>query len=125
MKTIFFIACGGAAGSLARYGISVVSIALLGTGFPWGTLFINVCGCLIIGWLFGTMLDIFTGHDPLRLFLATGFLGAFTTFSAFSLESLQLWQKGDVTLAIVYVMLSIILSLIAVWAGFIGARAFV
>ena len=113
---------GGGLGSVARLAVGRASLALLGPAFPWGTLAVNVAGSLAIGLAIG-LLNAFAAGLPTRLFLVTGFLGGFTTFSAFSLDALTLWQRGDVPAALAYVAASVMLSLVAVAAGFQLARA--
>ena len=112
---------GGGLGSLARHGINRAGLALLGPGFPWWTLTVNVAGSFLIGLLAGLFGALETGHGA-RLFLITGFLGGFTTFSAFSLDALTLWERGAQLQAGFYVLGSVIASLIAVVAGLIISR---
>jgi fluoride exporter len=104
---LLLVALGGAAGSVARYTLSTLSIQLLGAGFPWGTLVVNVLGSAAIGVLGGMGVD-----GGWRLLLVTGMLGGFTTFSAFSLETGLLWQRHW-SLAVVYVAASLALGLAA------------
>ena len=96
---------------------SVVAVAWLGAGFPWGTLAVNAIGSLAIGALAGA--DVEGGA---RLLLVTGVLGGFTTFSAFSLDALTLWERGQASLAAAYVAGSVILSLAGIFAGVVAAR---
>ncbi|MCQ4632061.1 fluoride efflux transporter CrcB [Shinella sp. CPCC 100929] len=113
---------GAGIGGAGRHGVNVLSARLFGTGFPAGTLVINVLGCLVMGLIAGAF--AFRGHLPqeLRLFLTTGILGGFTTFSAFSLDAALLWERGEVGLAALYVGASVIFSLLAVAAGLILSR---
>lgn len=113
---------GAGIGGAGRHGVNVLSARLFGTGFPAGTLVINVLGCLVMGLIAGAF--AFRGHLPqeLRLFLTTGILGGFTTFSAFSLDAALLWERGDVGLAALYVGASVILSLVAVATGLALSR---
>lgn len=106
------VASGGAAGSVLRYLISLGGIALFGTGFPWGTLAVNLLGSGAIGALAASEVV-----GPPRHLLVAGFLGGFTTFSAFSLEATLLWERAP-ALAMVYVALSVGLGLVACVAGF-------
>ena len=111
---------GGGLGSVARLGVGRASLALLGPVFPWGTLAVNVAGSFAIGVLIVPL----TGHgEASRLFLVTGFLGGFTTFSAFSLDALALWQRGEASAALAYVAVSLALSLAAVALGLLAGRA--
>jgi CrcB protein len=114
---------GAGIGGAGRHGVNVLAARLFGTAFPAGTLFINVLGCLLIGIVAGTF--AFRGHLPqeMRLFLTTGILGGFTTFSAFSLDAALLWERGETGLAALYVGGSLVLSLAAVAAGLALTRA--
>jgi fluoride exporter len=112
---------GGGLGAMARHGLNRAGLALLGPGFPWWTLAVNVLGSFLIGLLAGLFGAMETGHN-LRLFLTTGFLGGFTTFSAFSLDALTLWERGAVMQAGFYVAGSVIASLIAAVAGLMASR---
>jgi len=111
-SSLGLVALGGAAGSVLRYVVSLLGVALFGGGFPWGTLAVNVLGSAAIGAL--AALGIEGGA---RSLLVPGFLGGFTTFSAFSLETTFLWERTPV-LAVVYVGLSVALGLAACIAGF-------
>ena len=118
------IAIGGALGSVSRYFTGVAFVRILGTGFPYGTMTVNIVGSLLIGILFVVLggLNGDTGrHAPL---LITGFLGGFTTFSAYSLDSWLLFQQGRVSEAVTYALGSAILSILAVIAGIALARQF-
>ena len=112
---------GGGLGATARHGINRAGLALLGPGFPWWTLGVNVAGSFLIGLLAGMFGALETGQNA-RLFLITGFLGGFTTFSAFSLDALTLWERGAQLQAGLYVAGSVIASLIAVVAGLMISR---
>jgi CrcB protein len=112
---------GGGLGAVSRHGVNRLGLALLGPGFPWWTLAINVAGSLAIGLLAGLFGALETEHNA-RLFLITGFLGGFTTFSAFSLDALTLWERGALLQAGLYVTGSVLASLIAVVAGLMIAR---
>ena len=100
---------------------ALAGLALLGPGFPWWTLTVNVAGSFLIGLLAGLFGAVETGHNA-RLFLVTGFLGGFTTFSAFSLDALTLWERGAQLQAGLYVAGSVIASLIAAAAGLMASR---
>ena len=112
---------GGGLGAMARHGVGRAGLALIGPGFPWWTLAVNVSGSFAIGLLAGMWGALDTGHHA-RLFLVTGFLGGFTTFSAFSLDALTLWERGAPVQAGFYVVGSVILSLLAAAVGLLGAR---
>ena len=112
---------GGGLGAMARHGVNRTVLALLGPGFPWWTLAVNVAGSFAIGFLAGLFGALETGHHA-RTFLVTGFLGGFTTFSAFSLDALTLWQRGEHSAAAFYTFGSVVLSLVAVVAGLAASR---
>lgn len=113
---------GAGVGGAGRHGVNVLAARLFGSGFPLGTLIVNILGCMAMGLLAGTF--AFRGHLPqeARLFLTTGILGGFTTFSAFALDSAVLWERGNIGHAFVYVLSSVVLSLAAVAAGLFLAR---
>ena len=113
---------GAGVGGAGRHGVNILAARLFGTGFPLGTLAVNVIGCMAMGLLAGYF--AFRGHLPqeARLFLTTGILGGFTTFSAFALDSAVLWERGNIGHALVYVLSSVVLSLAAVAAGLFLAR---
>ena len=112
---------GGGLGAVARHGVNRAGLSLLGPGFPWWTFGVNVAGSFAIGFLAGLFGALETGHQA-RLFLITGFLGGFTTFSAFSLDALTLWERSEYSAASLYVVGSVILSLVAVVAGLAASR---
>ncbi len=108
---------GGGIGAALRHGVNLASARLLGTGFNYATLFENVTGSVIMGLLVGYF--AFQGGAPqhVRLFLTTGILGGYTTFSAFSLDTILLYQRGELGLAALYVILSVALSVGGLLAG--------
>lgn len=115
-----WVGVGSALGALARWLISEALQGAPGSGFPWGTLWVNVLGSLLIGAYAARIAPGGCWHDhgpALRLFVMTGFCGGFTTFSVFSLETLLLAQAGRLGLAATYVIASLVLWLIGVWAG--------
>ena len=122
MKTLLFIACGGAFGAVLRYGVSNWVHAVLGRGFPYGTLFVNVAGSLLIGALSILMLERMNIGPEWRAAILVGVLGSFTTFSTFSLETLNLLEQGEFVNAAANMLLSVIICLIAVWLGVSLAR---
>lgn len=120
--TLAQVALGGAIGSVARF-LTVQAAAWLGlTGLPWGTLAVNVIGSFAMGWLAVTLAD--RGALQAAPFLMTGLLGGFTTFSAFSLETVRLWQDGDPRAAALYVALSVGAAVLALVGGMVLARGF-
>ncbi|ADZ70200.1 fluoride efflux transporter CrcB [Polymorphum gilvum] len=123
MTNLLVVAFGGAAGAVSRHLVSMALLRLAGPGFPWGTLVVNVAGSLAMGVFIGVLARHGGGSNALRLLVATGFLGGFTTFSAFSLDFAVLWQRGETGPALAYAGVSVALSLLAVFAGLAAARA--
>ncbi|MEJ6655323.1 MAG: fluoride efflux transporter CrcB [Pseudomonas sp.] len=122
MQTVLVIALGGALGALSRAGLaSAVQLLWPGT-FPLATFIINLLGCLAIGVLYGLWLNRPELSPLLQQGLMIGFLGAFTTFSTFSLDAWRLLENGQSLLALGYVLLSVCLCLIATWAGLMLTR---
>ncbi len=119
------VAAGGAVGSLARFWLAAAMTMLTGPRFPWGTLLINVVGSFVIGLVAAVTLTParIAMHPDLRIFLMVGICGGFTTFSAFSLQTLELLQSGDTSPAMAYVAGSVALCLAAVWGGWALGRA--
>ena len=117
MNNVLLVAAGGAFGASARHLVGVASLRAFGSGFPYGTLIVNVVGCLLMGVFIGLLSARFQSSEALRLFVATGFLGGFTTFSAFSSDFTVLWDRGESALAIGYVAVSVLVSLGAFAAG--------
>jgi CrcB protein len=113
---LLLIALGGAAGSVLRYLVGGKVQHFAPHGFPLGTLFVNVVGCLLIGMLIRQFMNIQT-HNYLRALFVVGFCGGFTTFSTFSAETLGLIEGGEYTRAAGYVTLSVVLCLVATFAG--------
>jgi fluoride exporter len=123
MKLVLLAAAGGALGSSARYMVTVGAGKILGMGFPWGTLIVNITGCFIMGLLVGLGAARLTITDEARIFLMTGVLGGFTTFSAFSADFALLVERKNFGLAALYVTGSVALSLFAVFAGLYFIRS--
>lgn len=116
---------GGGFGAALRHGVNKFALAAFGPTVPAGTLIVNIVGSLAMGLLIGALAAVPGGTSQnLRLFLATGVLGGFTTFSAFSLDALTLWERGQPAAALAYVLASVILSLAAIAAGFFLSRTF-
>jgi len=109
------VALGGALGSVARYLIVLLAARGFGTAFPWGTLVVNVAGSFMMGVLV-TLLSM-RGAAQVAPLMVAGFLGGFTTFSAFSLDAVALWERGATSSAVVYVAASVFVSLSALVAG--------
>ncbi len=116
-----FIAVGGASGAILRYLVSGWAYALLGTGFPWGTLLVNLIGSFVIGFLW-QMFSTAAISPNMRHLIFTGGLGAFTTFSTFALESINLFREGDIKLGLANILISDFLGLALVVVGIIAGR---
>ena len=115
MKSLLIIFLGGGAGSVLRFLISRSTQSLWNLGgFPLGTFTVNMLGCLLIGIFSSTIIK---EHNELKLLLIAGFCGGFTTFSAFSLENLALWQNQNYLMLTLYTAASILLGMLAVWLG--------
>jgi len=121
IATLIQVALGGALGASARYLAGLGALRLAGPGYPWGTLAVNVIGSLVMGVLVVAL--ALKGGERAAPFLMTGLLGGFTTFSAFSLDALTLWERGQAGAAAGYVVGSVILSLGGIVAGVALARA--
>jgi CrcB protein len=114
---------GAGFGGVFRYWISNLSYWFLGRQFPYGTLIVNVSGCFLMGLLFVLLLERFDGIGPqLRSLLLIGLLGGYTTFSSFSIETLNLFENGAPLAGVANILLSVILCLAATWLGVIGGR---
>ena len=117
MKLILAIAAGGALGAVARHQVSAKVMHLVGSGFPWGTVFVNVLGSFLMGVLIEMMAQRMNIGMELRAFLTVGFLGAFTTFSTFSLNFVTLFERGAGMAALGYALISVVLAISALFAG--------
>lgn len=116
---------GAGIGGALRHGVNVAALRLLGAGFPWGTLAINVTGSFVMG-LVAEYFALKSGLSPQwRLFLTTGILGGFTTFSAFSLEVALLYERGELMAAGLYVLGSVVLAVVGLFAGLYVIRSLV
>lgn len=112
---------GGGIGALCRHLVGLLAVRHFGLAFPWGTLIVNCVGSLLMGVLIGS-LALRGGNTALRLLMATGFLGGFTTFSTFSLDVATLWQRGEALPAVLYISASVVLSIAGVFLGLWLAR---
>ena len=117
LKTILYIAIGGAIGSVLRYLTSVLINKYWANNFPLATFITNVFGCFLIGFFIGLLEKNNLATSNLKWFLITGFCGGYTTFSAFGIENSILFQHNNSFLAFLYIGLSVILGLLAVWFG--------
>ena len=113
---------GGGIGAALRHGVNLAAARFLGANFPWGTLTVNVVGSLAMGLIAAWFAFKGDASQPLRLFLTTGVLGGFTTFSAFSLDAVLLYERGAWGAAAVYVLGSAVLSILALLAGLMLVR---
>jgi fluoride exporter len=117
MKLLLWAMAGGAMGTAARHLTNVGLGRLLGAGFPWWTILVNVLGCFLMGVLVETLASRLSGSAEVRTFLATGVLGGFTTFSAFSMDFAHLMQRQELAAAMLYLLGSVALSILALYAG--------
>lgn len=120
LSTLLQVALGGAIGASVRYLTSVVAMRLMGPGYPWGTLTVNVVGSFLMGVLVVVLAQ--KGGMKAAPFLMTGILGGFTTFSAFSLDAFTLYERGETGAAVTYVVASVTLSIAAIVVGVLVAR---
>ncbi len=125
MTHLLLVGAGGAIGSMLRYLVGLWAVHRFGSGFPWGTLGVNITGSFLIGVLAEVIMRKFGASPDMRVFLITGILGGYTTFSAFSLDAITLVERGDIMLSAVYVIASVALSILAVFSGLALVRAIV
>jgi fluoride exporter len=117
MLHLMLVAIGGAIGASLRHLVNMAALRLVGPNFPWGTMVINIAGCFAMGVFIELLVRRFNASNELRLFVATGILGGFTTFSAFSLDFAVLWERGAAAQAFGYAAGSVVISLLALFAG--------
>ncbi len=122
VQKLLLIGAGGAAGALLRYALSGLAYRFLGETFPWGTLIVNVLGCFLIGLLWAVAERV-PLSSTFHVFVFTGVLGAFTTFSTYGLETFNLLRDGEIILALGNFLASNVIGIGAVIAGFFIARA--
>lgn len=122
MNHLLLVMLGGAFGAGARHLTGRAALALWGPGFPWGTLIVNLLGGLAMGLLAGWLAARSSGDEALRYLLGVGMLGGYTTFSAFSLETANMLQRGDYGVALLYILASVIGSVAALFGGLQIAR---
>lgn len=118
LSLALFVAAGGAIGSVCRWSVGLIAGRLMGENFPWGTFIVNVVGSFIIGFAVELISRKFGNSPEIKALIVTGFLGGFTTFSSFSLDSMNLIHRGDPMLATTYIAASVLVSLVFVFCGF-------
>jgi CrcB protein len=123
MFHLLLVAVGGAIGASLRHLVNLASLRLVGPNFPWGTMAINIAGSLAMGIFIELLARRFNASNELRLFIATGILGGFTTFSAFSLDFAVLWERGAAVPALAYAIVSVVGSILALFLGLWLARS--
>lgn len=117
MKHLLLVMLGGGLGAGMRHLVGMASLRLLGFGFPYGTLTVNIAGSFAMGLFISWLAARSSGDEAIRYLVATGFLGGFTTFSAFSLDVATLWERGQIALAAGYIAISLSGSILALFAG--------
>ncbi|MDH4099223.1 MAG: fluoride efflux transporter CrcB [Nitrospirota bacterium] len=122
MQLLFYIGLFGFVGAISRYLLSGWVYGVMGTRFPYGTLTVNVVGSLLLGFLFKLTSERVIMEADLRTAITVGFLGAFTTFSTFSLETLRLMEEGSWSLAGLNIVANVVVCLVAAWGGIVLAR---
>lgn len=124
MTNLLLVAAGGAIGASLRHLSGIAALRIMGAGFPWGTFFVNVFGSFIMGLFIAWMVKKTGVSNEMRLFVATGILGGFTTFSAFSLDVANMIERGAMSSAFIYIAASVVISLVAVFIGLWFGRSF-
>ncbi len=122
MLHLVLVAVGGAIGASIRHVVNLAALRLVGPNFPWGTMAINIAGSFAMGVFIELLARRFNASNELRLFVATGILGGFTTFSAFSLDFAVLWERGSTVPALGYAAASVVGSILALFLGLWLAR---
>ncbi|WP_425272571.1 fluoride efflux transporter CrcB [Polycladidibacter hongkongensis] len=123
IRDLLLVALGGGAGAVCRHLVSLAGLRVLGAGFPWGTITVNILGSFLMGVFIEYLAHRLNSSLEFRLMIATGFLGGFTTFSSFSLDVAVLWERGEPGLAFVYVASSLLIGVSALFGGLYLARA--
>ncbi|HEY6806503.1 MAG TPA: fluoride efflux transporter CrcB [Pyrinomonadaceae bacterium] len=118
MQRLILIGLAGLIGTLARFGVSEIASKRIGESFPWGTLIVNIVGCFLAGFLFYVVQERALVSETTRLAIMVGFLGGFTTFSSFGLQTFTLLKSGQVGLGLLNVAVSNVVGIIVVWVGY-------
>jgi CrcB protein len=124
MMNYLLVFFGGGLGATLRHFINIVCARSLGTAFPYGTFIINITGSTVMGLIAGYLAFKGEASQPWRLFLMTGILGGYTTFSAFSLDAALLYERGEIGLALLYVLGSVVLAIAGLFASLALVRHF-
>jgi len=122
MQHFLLVVLGGGAGAGMRHLVNLYSLRAFGPNFPWGTLIVNIAGSFLMGVFIEVLVRKLGATQELRLLVATGFLGGFTTFSAFSLDTIVLWERGQLAIAAGYVTASVVFSILALFTGLWAVR---
>jgi len=125
INTIAAIAAGGAIGALMRHGVNIAAVKIMGHGFPYGTLTVNILGSFLMGAIIIAFAQIFQPTETMRVFIITGLLGAFTTFSTFSLDVATLFERGEYLTTAAYLSASVVLSIATLFAGMAIVKGFI
>jgi CrcB protein len=123
IRELLLVGTGGFIGAVSRYAVGGWAHRWFGAGFPWGTLIVNVLGCLAIGFLSGLAESRQVFSPEFRLLLFIGLLGGFTTFSSFGYETIAFARDGEISLAALNVLVQVVLGLGAVYGGYVVSRA--
>ncbi|MDB5484850.1 MAG: camphor resistance protein CrcB [Tardiphaga sp.] len=121
--TYLLVFVGGGLGSVLRYALTMAAGKAFGPHFPWGTFLINITGSTVMGLIAGYLAFKGETAQPWRIFLMTGILGGYTTFSAFSLDAAVLYERGEIALALAYVLGSVLMAIIGLFAGLALVRS--
>lgn len=122
MSIYIAIALGGSAGAISRYWVTSTVYLWLGSEFSYGTMIVNVLGSLVMGFLTVLLVQRFNVSDEIRLGLMVGFLGSFTTFSTFAMDTIHWLESGAILKALAYVFVSVLCCVIGAWAGLLTAK---
>lgn len=123
LSMIFYVAAGGAIGAVGRFGVEKAAFSLFGHGFPYGTIFVNVAGSFLLGAVIEISALAWSPSPEIRAMVVVGLLGAFTTFSTFSLDVVTMLNRGETASAMLYLVVSVLASIGALWAGMTVLRS--